>query len=793
MLYSPRHPYRQTTDIMTERQQHFEESMRLGHSAAWDLEWDKAISFYRKALALSPDHPGALTSLGLALLEAAQHQEALKIYQHAGKLSPENPIPIEKISEILERLGKIDEAVERRKVAADLHIKQHNAERAIDNWSQIARMKPDHMSSRAKLAEVFDRLGRKREAVYEYLALASILQKENKLDRAIEAIQRALRIIPGEQDAARSLQMLQQGEPLPDPVEPRGTTAPLRMDDVRDYLTSEEDEVLEAEDSQQADPETVAQTKALTILAGLVFEEQSGEDDEQDQPKELSDLTEGRISEERKQIGQPRMLHYLGQAIDLQTRGNKRQAISEYERAIQAGLDHPAIHYNLGILFKGLDEQEEAVKHLSQSLGHPELDLGANLALGRLARMHGDLPEAARHLLQALHKADSLSVDNSQSNQLTQLYDTILASLNEGDEDSLSKIVENTLNFLSGPEWLERLKQARRSLETGGQGATLVPIADMLAVGGTERVLQSIGRIDDLMNRGLHLVALEEAMLAMDYVPSYLGLHFRIAEILIQRGNSVGGMNKLRTIARAHKVRGEIPQAAQMFKRIIRHSPIDISARKQLIQLLAQQDRAEEALEHYIELADLYRQMAEIDNARITLQEALTLTQRSPVDQEWNIRLLNRIGDIDLSHLDWREALRVFEEICDLDPDNEGARLQVIDLNLRLGQEKQAGKALDRQLEFLVQSDKSKDALTLLEDLAREYPGKQILHSRLAKAYRAAGRKADAIAQYDALGEIQLDAGQSKEAARTIETIINLDPPNLEGYQELLHNIKDDE
>jgi tetratricopeptide (TPR) repeat protein len=775
---------------MTERQEHFEESMRLGHSAAWDLEWDKAIGFYRKALALSPDHPGALTSLGLALLEAGQYQEALKIYQHAGQLSPENPIPIEKISEILERLGKIDDAVARRKAAANLHIKQHNAERAIDNWTQIARLKPGDRSSRAKLAEVFDRLGRKREAVYEYLALASILQTEGKIDRAVEAVQRALRIIPGEKDAAQALRQLRQDEPLPDPLEPRGVTAPLRMDEVRDFIQADEPDELEIEDSEQADPEAVAQTRALTILAGLVFEDQSDDDDDDSAPVELSDLTEGRISQERKQIGQPRMLQYLGQAIDLQTRGNKRQAIQEYERAIQAGLDHPAIHYNLGIMLKSLEDHDEATKHLTKSLGHPELDLGANLALGRLARIRGDLPEAARHLLQALHKADSLSIDASQSSELTQLYDTILASLNEGDEDSLSKIVENTLNFLSGPEWLERLRQARRSLQTGSEGATLVPIADMLAVGGTEKVLQSIGRIDDLMNRGLHIVALEEAMLAMDYVPSYLGLHFRMAEILIQRGNSTAGMTKLRTIARAHKVRGEVPQATQIFSRIIRHSPIDISARKQLIQLLAQQDRVQEALKQYIELADLYRQMAEIDNARITLQEALTLSQRSAVDREWRIRLLNRIGDIDLSHLDWREALRAFEEICEVDPDNEKARLQVIDLNLRLGQEKDAGAALDRQLEHLVKSEQSKQALNLLEELAREYPGKQILHSRLAKAYQAAGRKADAIAQYDALGEIQLDAGQVNEAARTIETILRLEPPNIEGYQELLRNIK---
>ena len=79
----------------------------------------------------------------------------------------------------------------------------------------------------------------------------------------------------------------------------------------------------------------------------------------------------------------------------------------------------------------------------------------------------------------------------------------------------------------------------------------------------------------------------------------------------------------------------------------------------------------------------------------------------------------------------------------------------------------------------------------MLEELARKHPGKQPLHARLAEAYRAAGRKADAIAQYDALGEIQLDAGQNQEAIQTIQTIIDLEPPDLEGYLELLRNLKD--
>ena len=385
---------------MTERQELFEESMRLGHSAAWDLQWDRAIEFYRKALALKADHPGALTSLGLALLESEKYQEALEVYQHAAKLAPDDPVPVEKTSEILEIIDQIDSAVTQRTAAAELHLKRRDADKAIYNWSQIARLVPGDLNTRTKLAMTFERLGRKREAVYEYLAVASILQTGKKVDRAIDAAERALRMIPGEKEAARALRFLQQGKPLPPPTEPRGITAPLRMDQVKDYLKA--DDVQEIDDSQQADPETTAQSRALTILAGLIFEESEGENGNGTSPIDMAELTKSRISEERKSIGQPQMLRLLSQAIDHQTHDNTPQAIKQYESAIKAGLDHPAAFYNLGILLKNQSDQDGATKYLTQSLGHPDLDLGANLALGRLARMRDDLPEAARLLLQAL-------------------------------------------------------------------------------------------------------------------------------------------------------------------------------------------------------------------------------------------------------------------------------------------------------------------------------------------------------------------------------------------------------
>jgi predicted Zn-dependent protease len=149
------------------------------------------------------------------------------------------------------------------------------------------------------------------------------------------------------------------------------------------------------------------------------------------------------------------------------------------------------------------------------------------------------------------------------------------------------------------------------------------------------------------------------------------------------------------------------------------------------------------------------------------------------------------MGDIDLSRLDQRRALRVYEQIRTLDPGDDKARISLIDLNLRVGQEDQAAKELDSYLEYLVESGRGAEALNLLEEMAREHPGRQALHARLAEAYKAAGRTADAIAQYDALGEIQLDAGQTEDAIRSIQAIVDLNPPDAEGYVELLRNLKE--
>jgi len=771
---------------MTGRQDLFEESMRLGHSAAWELEWDRAAGYYQKALAEFPESPDALNALGLAMLETEKHREALGVYFRAAKAAPEDPVPREKCAEIFETLGQTKDALESREAVAELYSRRRDVEKAVANWGHMARLAPDNLAVRSRLALTYERLGRRRQAVEEYIAISSILQKAGKTERAVEAAQRALGLIPADPEAGNTLRTLREGRPLPPPGPPRPATSPLRPAEVKGYLEKDTQSQVESDRSLD-DPETAAQRQALSYLAGVLFEE----------PKEATAaagkgaLKKGKPEpSDRKALGRPQMYRSLSAAIDLQSHGSGGQAVKEYERAIEAGLDHPTVHYNLGLLYKDLGEPDKARKHLMASLGHPDLDMGANLSLGRIARTDGDLAEAARFLLQALRRADSLSVAEGQSSQLDEMYDAMQASLNADDPEGLRKIVENTLAFLTGPGWLSNVRKARATVDGDTDLGKVKTIADWLVTGGTEQVVRALDRIEQLMGEGHYLSAMEEAYLALHYAPNYLSLHSRMADILMKTHRTEAAVEKLQVIAATHRVRGENRQAADVYAKILEYSPVDISLRTHLIDLLAQQDRVDEAVEQYLELVDLYRQMAEIDQARATLEQALSLTQRGTVSRQKQLDILHRMADIDLSRLDWRGALRVYAQVRKLDPNDEKARRESVDLNLRLGQEEQAARELDGYLEFLVQNARGAEALALLEEMAREHPGKQALHARLAEAYRAAGRSADAIAQYDALGEIQLDAGSVREAARTIQIIISLNPPDVEGYKELLRNLE---
>ena len=100
----------------------YEQALKQGNSSAWDQKWEQAIAAYQRALTEFPGDPVATDHLGLAYMESGQLDLAQATYQDAIRAGPQNPIPYEKIAEILERSGKTVESVQLRLSAAELYL-----------------------------------------------------------------------------------------------------------------------------------------------------------------------------------------------------------------------------------------------------------------------------------------------------------------------------------------------------------------------------------------------------------------------------------------------------------------------------------------------------------------------------------------------------------------------------------------------------------------------------------------------------------------------------------------------
>ncbi|MFA5874774.1 MAG: hypothetical protein WC832_12525, partial [Anaerolineales bacterium] len=114
----------------------------------------------------------------------------------------------------------------------------------------------------------------------------------------------------------------------------------------------------------------------------------------------------------------------------------------------------------------------------------------------------------------------------------------------------------------------------------------------------------------------------------------------------------------------------------------------------------------------------------------------------------------------------------------------------LIDLNIRLTQLPQATAELDGFLAHLQSSGRRGEAIPFLEELVNEYPKQGILRRALSEEYRHAERIPDSVAQLDALGNLLLNAGDRDGAIQNIETIMAMNPPNMEDYKTLLAKIK---
>lgn len=770
---------------MAGRREVFDEAMRQGHSAAWDQAWERAINAYRKALEEFPEDTSALTSLGLALLQENDLKGALAVYQRSAALNPNDPVAIEKSADILERLGRLDEAAQAYNAVAEVHLTRRDVDKAIENWQRATQLAPGFIQARGRLALAYERLGKTRQSIYEYLTLARIMQHKGDFGKAMAAAERARTLDPDDPEILVAIDTLRTGGELPEPEELAGyESEPPRPSKQAFGVVDRAAAEWAEQDKLPVNPMEGNRERALSSLASALFDADDDPEAERQSARSVTNPLLGTRGN-RAQI-----IANLGQAIDAQTKGRLEDAVAYFEKALKAGLDHAAAHYTIATLYMDLDKPARAVKHFKAASAHPEYATGSHFGLGIAYARARKVKDALGYLLHTLQLVDAETVLPEQVATLKSRYETIAENLAQSaNDDEARKLAESLVGFLSGEGWEERVRKARQQLnEQSGNG--LVPLADMLSMPGSEHLLESLSKIDVYLSRRLLAAAMDEAQQAVELAPTYLPAHLKIADILLEDNRLEPAIRKYAIVAEVYNVRGEAEKAGEILQNIVRLAPMDVKARRQLINLLIAQGKTDDAISQYMDMAETYYRLADLDMARETYANALRLSQRSSADRAWTVQILHQMGDIDVQRLDWRQALRVYEQIKTLTPADHKTRKMLIDLNLRLGQARQALNEVDDLLRTLLSADNIADAISILEEVVESQPDEMGLRARLARLYQQVGRNADAISQLDALGEAQLQAGLTRDAVETVQRIIAIGPKNVDSYRQLLAQLQ---
>lgn len=232
----------------------------------------EAIPHYLEAIRLSPRFIGGHTNLALALAEVGRTDEAIVQFKEALKIEPKNPLVYLHMGFALSREGRSDEAVSSfaeairlkpdyveahnglglalaRKGDVDGAIREYNEairqlpkfaeahsnlgaalaaqgklDDAIIHFREAIRLKPDLVDAHNNLGVALSTQGKLDDAIVQFTeairlnsnyvnahsGLALALQRKGRNADAVREFREVLRIRPGDPDALRALQQLEQ-------------------------------------------------------------------------------------------------------------------------------------------------------------------------------------------------------------------------------------------------------------------------------------------------------------------------------------------------------------------------------------------------------------------------------------------------------------------------------------------------------------------------------------------------------------------------------------------------------
>jgi tetratricopeptide (TPR) repeat protein len=253
----------------------------------------------------------------------------------------------------------------------------------------------------------------------------------------------------------------------------------------------------------------------------------------------------------------------------------------------EAGVEQTAVHFNLGLLYQKQVRFDAAISQFEIAVHHSEYALGSHFALGECYRARGHIDEALEHFIEVLKMVDLATVRREQADDLIQLYESLANGyIAKGEREQALEFTNSLVGFLGKKGWEDKVIQARRRLDALSEEGPTLSLAEMLAIPGSERILESVALSQEYVKRSMFYTALEECYYALERAPTYLPIHQQMGQVLMAMKKTNEAVAKFVAIADTYRTRGNIRQAIAVYQRALKVAPMDIAVRAKLIDLI---------------------------------------------------------------------------------------------------------------------------------------------------------------------------------------------------------------
>ncbi|MDJ0836593.1 MAG: tetratricopeptide repeat protein [Acidobacteriota bacterium] len=373
-----------------------------------------------------------------------------------------------------------------------------------------------------------------------------------------------------------------------------------------------------------------------------------------------------------------------------------------------------------------------------------------------------------------------------------------------------TKALKQADKYIAKQNYNKALNELLKVVKVTPNDANLLnKVGDLYSkVGNTKSAIEYFTKVAESYQRGgfnLKAIALYKKIMRID--TSYMDARQRLVDLYIQQGHQSEAKGELRRMAEHYYNENLIPRALDCYEKLVQIEPHNLDARLKITELLIKEGKRGEATGHFAAMGRELLDKTMINEARKILSQGLNIAPEDEGLQVLMTQCLIAEGKID-------EALTRLTEICEKNEDNMDALHILGETYLKKGMLDEAracflrGFALSGEdngnLEELgrryIDENRLDEAFECLEPLAEFFSRQKqfdeavrlirtILYTNdahmpsqdiLLHLYQQAGQKTNAVLTLEKIINFHLEAGNQDEARQRIESLLELDPNNIE-------------